>query len=135
MEKYISFLYSINSKNPEPKTEIKFYNLFFQDSKKDLFNFFERLESYENKIEIKIDFFQFLFKEISYFTNIKYKNNLPIPRIDNNLYYSKLYENLIRAFYKKYKKETETPSDDQQKLFKMMHEDIEKIKKKLKQKL
>ena len=130
VEKYIDFLYSTNSKNPEPKTELKFYHLFFRDSKKELFNFFERLKNYENEIEIKIDFFQFLFKEELYFTNIEYKNNLPIPRIENNLYYSKLYEHLIKTFYRKYKKETETPSDNLKALFKMMHSDIDKMKQK-----
>ncbi len=100
-EKYINFLYSTKSKNPNPKREVEFYHLFFRDSKRELFNFFERLKNYENKIEIKIDFFQFLFKEVLFFTNIEYKNNLSIPRIENNLYYSKLYENLIKTFYRK----------------------------------
>lgn len=66
-----------------------------------------------------------------YFTNIEYKNNLPIPRIENNLYYSKLYEHLIKTFYRKYKKETEAPTDDLKILFKMMHSDIDKIKQTL----
>ena len=66
-----------------------------------------------------------------YFTNIEYKNNFPIPRIENNLYYSKLYEHLIKTFYRKYKKEKEAPSDDLKILFKMMHSDIDKIKQTL----
>ncbi len=44
VEKYINFLYSTESKNPNPKTEVEFYHLFFRDSKRELFIFFERLK-------------------------------------------------------------------------------------------
>ena len=128
VEEYIKFLYSAQAKDPNPKKETQYYHLFFENSKKNLFDFLERLKNYENNIENKIDFFQFLYQEKAYFSNTEYNNNLPIPRMDNNLYYSKLYEHVINVFYRKYKKETEAPSNELKRLIEINQDDINKIK-------
>ena len=120
---YIYFLHSIQKEEKEEKNEkeekkeqkqkeqinskeeLKLYYLFYKPGKEDLFKFLDNLILYENKFENKVNFFDFLINEINCFENIKYKNNLPILRKDNNLYYCKLYERLVRNFYKKYKEE------------------------------
>ena len=90
------------------EADIKEYLLFFteiKDGKKEIFNFFDRMIAYKGDWEDRINFFQFLLKEINFFEQIKYKNNLPLIKNYNNIYYCKQYENLIKFLFEKYTKE------------------------------
>ena len=62
------------------------------------------LSKYKNDIKDKILFYQYFYDKIHYFEQINYKNNLPIQRQNNNLYFFKLYEHLIRSLYNVIKK-------------------------------
>ena len=129
--KYIEFLYSIQQKQINLKEQVKLYYLFYKPGKKDLFSLLDKIILYENNFENKVEFFNYLMIEINYFENIKYKNNLPIPRKDNNLYYCNLFEKLVRTFYKKYKKEIRIHSNE----FKKYSENFKDIIKTKKEKL
>ena len=104
---YDNFLMKKKSKTYEK--DIKEYLLFFKevkDGKKEIFNFFDILINFKNNLDDKINFFQFLIREMKFFDEIKYKNNLPINKKNyNNIYYCKLYENLIKFLFKKYENE------------------------------
>ena len=103
---YDNFL--LKNKIESYENDIKEYLLFFKeikDGKKEIFNFFDRLINYKNNWEGKINFFQFLVKEMKFFEQIKYKNNLPFLKNYDNIYYCILYENLIKFLFKKYEKE------------------------------
>lgn len=127
IEKYINFLISVKSNNL--KAEFNLYSYFFQNGKLILFHFFEMLSNYKNDIQDKILFYQYFYDKIHYFEQINYKNNLPIQRQNNNLYFFKLYEHLIRSLYNAYKKEIK--SNQLKKLIKSYSKDINTIKARL----
>ena len=92
------------------------------------FLIFYRLIDYKNNWEDKINFFQFLVKEMKFFEEIKYKNNLPFTKNYDNIYYCKLYENLIKFLFKKYEKEKRESLIN---LIKQNSQKIEDYKKKM----
>ena len=103
---YDKFL--LMNKSETYEADIKEYLLFFteiKDGKKEIFNFFDRMIAYKGDWEDRINFFQFLLKEINFFEQIKYKNNLPLIKNYNNIYYCKQYEKLIKCLFEKYTKE------------------------------
>lgn len=123
--------YLLENKRESYETYIKEYLLFFtqiKDGKKEIFNFFDRLIAYKGDWKDKINFFQFLIKEIKFFEQIQYKNNLPLIKKYDNIYYCKLYENLIKFLFKKYTKEKK---ESYIKLIKQSSQDIEDYKNRI----
>ena len=111
IQNYIIFLKDI--KFSGLKSEIQKYILFFENvknGKKEIFNFFDKLINYNQSLEDKLDFFQYLIEEFTFFNELNYKNNLPFLKGYDNLYFTKLYSNLIKLFLDKYKRETEKES-------------------------
>ena len=127
---YDNFL--LTNKSESYEADIKEYLLFFtefKDGKKEIFNFFERLIAYKGDWEDRINFYQFLCKEIKFFEQIKYKNNLPIKNY-NNIYYCIQYKNLIKFLFKKYSDENKNSLLE---LIKKNTKKIEDFKKKMKE--
>ena len=125
---YDNFL--LTNKSESYEADIKEYLLFFtefKDGKKEIFNFFERLIAYKGDWEDRINFYQFLCKEIKFFEQIKYKNNLPIKNY-NNIYYCIQYKNLIKFLFKKYSDENKNSLLE---LIKKNTKKIEDFKKKM----
>lgn len=132
IQNYIIFLKDI--KFSGVNSEIQKYFLFFENvknGKKEIFNFFDKLINYNQSPKDKLDFFQYLIEELAFFNGINYKNNLPFLKNYDNLYFTKLYSNLIKLFLEKYKRETE--KENIESLIKQCKNSIEFYKKKMKE--